>query len=304
MKTPTRTTRAHLAALAALLLAAAPASARDGRRLLVVVDMEGIAGVVTDAQLGPEGFEYGRFRELMTEEANAAITAARQAGASEFVVVDSHGNYQNLLVDKLPPDVELVRGGPRPLGMMQGIDASFDGVVFIGYHSSTTNVEGVRAHTFSSANLADFKVNGRSVTEGAWCAAIAGHFGVPVLAVSGDEAAVKEVQDLVPGAEGAVVKWPYGFHSARTLLPEAARKVIGEAVRKGYARRGTIAPLRTETPVRAEVRFKNYRPAEVAGWLPGIERVDAHAIRYTAKDMLEAARVSSFLQNFRADLTP
>jgi D-amino peptidase len=80
--------------------------------------------------------------------------------------------------------------------------------------------------------------------------------------------------------------------------------VIGEAVRKGYARRGAIAPLRTETPVRVEVRFKNYRPAEVAAWLPGIERVDAHTIRYTAKDMLEAARLSSFLQSFRVDLQP
>lgn len=304
MKTSPLRTRAFLLALLALLVAGGPAAARDGRRLLVVVDMEGLAGVATDAQLGPEGFEYGRFRELMTEEANAAIAAARQAGASEFVVVDSHGNYQNLLVDKLPPDAELVRGGPRPLGMMQGIDASFDGVVFIGFHSSTTNLEGVRAHTFSSANLTDVKVNGRSVTEGAWCAAIAGHFGVPVLAVSGDEAAVKEVQALVPGVEGAVVKWPYGFHSARTLLPEAARKVIGEAVRKGYARRASIAPLRTETPVRVELRFKNYRPAEVASWLPGFERVDAHALGYTAKDMLEAARVSAFLQSFRFDLTP
>jgi D-amino peptidase len=283
---------------------ASPASAKDGKRVLIAVDMEGIAGVVTDAQLGPEGFEYAKFRELMTEEANAAIAAARQAGASEFVVVDSHGNFQNLLVDKLPADVELVRGGPRPLGMMQGIEAGFDGVVFIGYHSSTTNPDGVRAHTFSSATLADFKVNGRSVTEGAWCAALAGHFGVPVLAVSGDEAAVKEVQALVPGAEGAVVKWPYGFHSARSLLPEAARKVIGEAVRKGYARRAQITPLRTESPVRIEMRFKNYRPAEVAAWLPGIERVDAHAIRFSAKDIVEAARFSSFLQNFRTDLAP
>ena len=103
-----------LAILATLLLAAAPAAARDGRRLLVVVDMEGIAGVVTDAQLGPEGFEYGRFRELMTEEANAAIAAAREAGASEFVVVDSHGNYQNLLVDKLPAGRRAGAGRPAP----------------------------------------------------------------------------------------------------------------------------------------------------------------------------------------------
>jgi D-amino peptidase len=73
---------------------------------------------------------------------------------------------QNLLPDKLPPDVQLVRGTPRPLGMMQGIDESFDGVIFVGYHASTTNPQGVRAHSFSSANLADVKLNGTSVSEG------------------------------------------------------------------------------------------------------------------------------------------
>ena len=292
-----------LGALLSLLLAV-PAGAAGGRRIFIAVDMEGIGGVVTDAQLGPEGFEYSRFRELMTEEANTAITAARLEGAAEFVVADSHGNFQNLLVDRLPSDVEVVRGGPRPLGMMQGMDASFDGAIFIGYHASTTNPAGVRAHTFSSANLADVKLNDRSVTEGAWCAALAAHFGVPVLAVSGDEAAVKEVQALVAGVAGAVVKWPYGFHSARTLSPEASRKAIAEAVRKGMARRGQPPSFHVETPVRVEVRFKNYRPAEVASWLPGVERVDAHAIRYTARDMVEAARFSSFLGSYQADLHP
>jgi D-amino peptidase len=188
--------------------------------------------------------------------------------------------------------------------MMQGIDASFDGAIFIGYHASTTNPEGVRAHTFSSANLADVKLNERSVSEGAWGAAIAAHFGVPVLAVSGDDAAVQEVQALVPGVEGAVVKRAYGFHAARTLSPEASRRLIAEAVRKGMTRRGQAPTFRVATPVKVEFRFKNYRPAEVAAWLPGVERVDAHAIRYTARDMLEAARFSAFLQSYQADLRP
>jgi D-amino peptidase len=296
--------RTALALAGLALLGPGPAGAAGGRRIFVAVDMEGVGGVVTDAQLGPEGFEYARFRELMTEEANAALAAAREAGATEFVVADSHGNFQNLLVDKLPSDVHLVRGGPRPLGMMQGIDASFDGAIFIGYHASTTNPEGVRAHTFSSANLADVKLNGRSVTEGAFGAALAAHFGVPVLAVSGDDAAVKEVQALVPGVEGAVVKWAYGFHSARTLSPEASRRLIAEAVRRGMARRGQAPAYRLEGPVSVEVRFKNYRPAELLAWLPGFERVDAHAVRYTARDMPEAARISSFLQGYRVDLAP
>lgn len=291
-------------ALLLAMLATAPAAARDGKKIFVSVDMEGIAGVVTGEQLGPQGFEYASFRELMTQEANAAIAAAREAGATEFVVADSHGNFQNLLPDKLPPDVQLVRGGPRPHGMMQGLDASFDGVVFVGYHASTTNPAGVRAHSFSSANLADLRLNGVSLTEGAWNAALAAHYGVPVLAVTGDEAAVAEVQALVPGVEGAVVKWPYAFHAARNLSPSAARAVIAEAVRKGMARRGTTALPRATTPIRLEIRFKSYRPAEVLSWLPGAERIDAHAVRYTLNDMPEASRFLAFVLAYQADLTP
>jgi len=292
------------AALVIALLLTGPADARDGKRIFVSVDMEGIAAVVTGEQLGPQGFEYASSRELMTQEANAAIAAAREAGATEFVVADSHGNFQNLLPDKLPPDVQLVRGGPRPYGMMQGLDASFAGVVFLGYHASTTNPTGVRAHSFSSANLADLRVNGVSVTEGAWNAAFAAHYGVPVLAVSGDEAAVAEVQALVPGVEAAVVKWPYAFHSARNLSPTAARTAIAEAVRKGMARRGAANLPRATSPIRLEIRFKSYRPAEILSWLPGTERVDAHAVRYTVKDMPEASRFLAFVLNYQADLQP
>jgi D-amino peptidase len=296
--------RAGLAAVVLASLLPVPLMARDGRRIFVSVDMEGIGGVVTGEQIGVQGFEYGRFRELMTEEANAAIAAAREQGATEFVVADSHGGFQNLLVEKLPKDVQVVRGSPRPLGMMQGIDDTFDGVIFIGYHASTTNPEGVRAHSFSSANLADLRLNGVSVSEGAWNAALAAHFGVPVLAVSGDEAAVKEVQALVPGAEGAVVKWPYGFHAARTLSPEASRDVIRDAVKRGMARRTQIPITRPRTPVEVEIRFKSYRPSEILSWLPGVKRLDAHSARFTARDMVEAYRFLEFVLTYQADLQP
>jgi D-amino peptidase len=288
----------------ACLAAAAGTQARDGRKVFVSADMEGIAGVVSNEQLGPPGFEYARFRELMTEEVNAALAAAREAGATEFVVADSHGNGENVLVDKLPRDVTLVRSFPRPLGMMQGIDESFDGVLFIGYHAGTTNPEGVRAHTLSSATLADVRVNGVSFLEAGLNAALAGHFGVPVLAVSGDDAAVREASALLGGVEGAVVKWALGFHSARTLVPEAARDAIREAVRRGMARRAEMKPYRVSTPVELEVRFKNYRPAEVLSYLPGVRRLDAHAVRLTARDMPEVARLLSFITHYQPDLEP
>jgi D-amino peptidase len=292
-----------LAALAGAALAL-PAAAKDGRKIYVSVDMEGVAGVVSPEQLGPAGFEYARFREFMTEETNVALAAAREAGATELVVGDSHGNMQNLLIEKLPKDVLVVRSSPRPLMMMQGLDDSFDGVIFIGYHTSTTNPEGVRAHTMSSATLADVRLNGVSVPEAAFNAAIAGHFGVPVLAISGDDAIVKEARGLLGDVEGAVVKWAYGFHSAKTLTPEAARDVIREKVRAAMARRGSFRPYVVKTPVELEVRFKNYRPAEVLSYLPIVKRTDAHSVWFVGKDMLEVSRFMEFLLTYQPSLEP
>lgn len=297
--------RALCAAFALLALLVNTAHAAEAApRIFISVDMEGIAGVVTGDQLSAPAFEYERFRGLMTEEANAAIAAARAAGAGEIVVADSHGSMQNLLVERLPADVQIVRGSPRPLGMMQGIDATFAGAIFIGYHAGTTNPAGVRAHTFSSATLADLRLNGVSVTEGAWNAALAGHFGVPVLAVSGDDAAVREVASLVAGVETATVKWPYGFHAARTLTPQAARDAIAAAVRRGMERRAAIRPHRVKEPVEIEIRFKNYRPSEVLSWLPGVRRIDAHAVGYTAADMVEAYRFLEFVLSYQSGLEP
>ena len=175
------------------------------KKIYISADLEGVVGAVTGEQLGPGGFEYNRFREFMTGEVNAAIKAARAAGATEILVADSHGNGQNLLIEKLPKDVKLIRSWPRPLGMMEGIDSSFDGVIFTGYHSSTDNMDGVRAHTFSSARLTSVKVNGKVMSEGSWNAAVAGEFGVPVIMIAGDDAAVNEVKALIGNAEGAIV---------------------------------------------------------------------------------------------------
>src|SRR5688500_19697532 len=149
-------------------------------KIYISADMEGVVGVVTSEQLGPRGFEYARFREFMTQEVNAAIEAAFEAGATEIVVSDSHGNGQNLLIEKLPKNILLVRSWPRPLLMMQGIDETFAGAIFLGYHTGTTNPTGVRAHTMSSARLADVRLKGVSVSGAGFNAAIAGDFNVPV----------------------------------------------------------------------------------------------------------------------------
>ena len=273
-------------------------------KIYISVDMEGVVGVVTADQLTPTGFEYGRFREFMTQEANAAIEAAFAAGATEVTLSDSHGNAENLLIEKLPKNVLLVRGFPRPLEMMQGIDETFDGVIFIGYHASTTNTQGVRAHTFSSARLADVRLNNVSMSEGSFNAAVAGHFNVPVIMVSGDDAAVKEVTSAIGNIEGAVVKWNYGFHSAKTMMPEAAYDPIREKVKAAVSRIKDFKPYKIKTPVQLDVRFKNYRPSELLSYLSIVQRTDAHSIRFIGKDMIEVAKFMEFITSYEPGLEP
>ena len=294
----------RIIAAAALLIVAQYAFAQDAKKIYISADLEGVVGVVTGEQLGPDGFEYQRFREFMTAELNACIDAARAAGATEFLISDSHGNGQNLLIEQLPTDVMVIRSFPRPLGMMEGIDDTFDGVIFLGYHSSAANKRGVRAHTMSSANVIDIRLNGISMSEGSMNAAIAGHFGVPVIMISGDDVAVAETQVIVGDMEGAVVKWAKGFHSAQTLTPDAAYEVIRTRTKSAVDRIDDFEPYVLETPIELELTLKHYRPVELLGYLPNVERVNSHTIRFVGKDILE---ISSFLRvalGYRVDLQP
>lgn len=296
--------RRFLITAAVLAVPVIGATQDDGLKIFISADMEGVVGAVTGEQLSPDGFEYQRFREFMTEEVIAAIDAARAAGATEFVIADAHGNGQNLLIERLPDDVTVVRSWPRELGMMAGIDETFDGVIFLGYHASTANTRGVRAHTMSSASITGVRLNGIEMTEGSMNAAMAGHFGVPVIMVSGDDVAVAENQVLIGNIEGAVVKWAKGFHSAETLTPEAAYEVIRTRTASAISRIEAFEPYVLETPIELELSLKHYRPVEVLGYLPNVERVNSHTIRFTGRDMIEISNFLTFVTNYRIDLQP
>jgi D-amino peptidase len=234
----------------------------------------------------------------------AAMAGARDAGADEFLVVDSHGNGQNLLIEEFPEDVRIIRSFPRSLSMLQGVDRSVDGVIFIGFHSGAANPEGVRAHTMSSANLTDLKIGQQSVSEAVWGAAIAGHFKVPVLMISGDDVATADASRFIPGIEVAVVKKALSFHSAETLTPAAGQRLIREAAQKAVARIDEIKPYRVETPVQVTVSFKNYQPSQILAHLPGFERPDSHSISFQADDMVRASEILGVIEEYRIDLAP
>ena len=289
----------------ALFAAAYPATAQqEDLKVYISADMEGVVGVVTSDQLGPSGFEYQRFRAIMTREVNAAIDAAREMGATEILVSDSHGNGENLLIEDLPPDVQLIRGWPRPHMMMEGIDETFDAAILIGYHSSTTNTRGVRAHTISSANLTAVRLTGVEMLEASINAAIAGDFGVPGVMISGDDAVVEEARRVIGDMEGAVVKWSLGFHSARTLMPEASYALIAQRVKAALGRLDSFRPYVMAGPIELEIAFKNYMPAELMAYLPNVDRVDSHTIRFVGQDMTEISKFIEFTTSYSVSITP
>lgn len=305
----TQVSRSFFAACLLILSAAAllmpeAVTAQQGLKIYISADMEGVVGTVTGDQLGPSGFEYERARRWMTEEVNAAIRGARAAGATEIVVSDSHGNGQNLLLDELPEDITVIRSWPRPLAMMAGIDETFDGAIFIGYHASTDNSAGVRAHTMSSARLTSVKLNGMPAPETAINAAIAGHFGVPVIMLSGDDVIADEASALLGDLETAVVKKAYGFHSAETLMPGASYRLIEETVTRAVRRINDFEPWDLGGPIELEVSLKHYRPVEVLGYLEIVERIDSHTIRYRGSDIIAVSNFLTFLLNYDSNATP
>jgi D-amino peptidase len=286
---------------------AAPAKRVAGLKVYISADMEGITGVASVDQLSPSNFEYQQARQWMTGDVLAAIEGARAAGATEFVVSDSHGNGESLFIDKFPTDIPItiVRSFPRPLGMMEGIDSSFAAVMFVGYHASTSSLTGVRAHTISSALLTRIALNDVSQSEAGINAAIAAQFGVPVVMITGDDQIIAESKQRFGGAlEGVAVKRAVGFHSAATMTPEAGQRLIRERATIALQHRADMKPYRVAQPIRLDVSMKNYRPVELLGYLPNVQRIDSHTVRFIAKDMIEVSKFIEFVTDYDPTLAP
>jgi D-amino peptidase len=273
-------------------------------KVYISVDMEGVAGVVTADQLIPGGFEYERFRRFMTDEAVAAVRGAQAAGATEVVVSDSHGNGESLMIELFPKDVRVVRSWPRHGEMMAGLDSTFAAALFVGYHASTTNPQGVRAHTISSAHFTRVALNGTPVTEAELNAAYAGAMGVPVVFISGDDVAIKEVTGRLGAMESVVTKKSLGFHSAESLTPAAASEKIYQGALSAVEHRDQRKPYVVSTPVTLDISFKNYTSAEILAYLHSVQRADAHSIRFVGKDMAEIMDFIVFLDYYNPDMTP
>ena len=266
-------------------------------KVYISVDIEGVACVTHPDHTKLEGTEYEMARRWMTAEANAAIEGALEAGATGIVVADSHGHMRNMLPDELHEDALLVRGSPRPLTMMEGLDETFDAAFFVGYHSMAGTAKGVLSHTYIGRMVYAIRLNGIAVGEPGFNAAIAGHFGVPLALVCGDDTVDAEVGALLPWTERVITKWALSPIAARNLTPKASQKHIRQGAKRALGRLSEMKPWTLETPIRFEVDFMGPIYAYLAADIPGVERVNERTLAYTGADMLQITRIWRLMIN-------
>jgi D-amino peptidase len=265
--------------------------AKDGLKVFISVDMEGISGVVSRSDdVSRSGQDYEYFRTIMTKETNAAIEGALAAGATEILVRDSHGSARNLLPEMLNREAMLLRdwsGGY--LSMMEGIDESFDAVIFIGYHAKAGTPNALLEHTMSSRSVIDVSINGISLPEAGINALIAGHFNVPVVFAAGELALCEQAESLLGNVETVAVKEGVG-NAALCLHPEVAREMIRAGVEKTLHNRKAYKPYKLKPPYTLKLVLKTEEELHEASFYPGVERTGDWELTFKSDDLLEVMK--------------
>ncbi|MEC2308515.1 M55 family metallopeptidase [Bacillus atrophaeus] len=256
-------------------------------KLYMSVDMEGISGLPDDTFVNSRKHNYERGRAIMTEEANYVIAEAFNSGCSEVLVNDSHSKMNNLLIEKLHPEADLISGDVKPFSMVQGLDETFSGAVFVGYHARAS-VPGVMSHSMIFA-VRHFYINDQPVGELGLNAYTAGFFDVPVIMVAGDDQAAREAEALIPNVATAAVKETISRSAVKCLSPAKAGRLLTEKTAYALRNKDKVKPLTPPDRPVLSIEFANYGQAEWANLMPGTEiKPGTTIVQFQAKDMLEA----------------
>jgi D-amino peptidase len=266
-------------------------------KIFISVDMEGIGGIGTSAMTSTGGKDYETGRKLMTNEVNAVVSAIFENGPATIVVNDSHGDMQNLLHTELDPRVEYIQSNIKPLGMVQGLDASFDGVIFIGYHAMAGAQNGFLAHT-GSGNVKGLWLNGVEVGEGGLNTYFASALGVPVILACGDKTFSEEIKKLIP-TRTVVTKEAIGTSAAKLLHPDVVKKELQAQTKAALKELKRTKPLTTET-IEFKIKVDTPTRADVAMSIPGMKRIDGYTVSYQAKNMEEAYKLIRVIYKYLA----
>jgi D-amino peptidase len=251
-------------------------------------DMEGTAGVVDWQQCVGDGPEAVAGRRLLLAEVNAAIDGAVAGGATEIVVNDSHSAMRNLPADALAGGASYISGSHKPLYMMQGLDGSFDAVMFVSYHGSVGAPAGL-SHTYNPRAVTEARLGGVVTGEAGINALVAAHYGVPVVLVTGDSCACEETAALIPGIHTAVVKEHVSRLAAHSLHPVRACELIRQAAQQavGGAASASPPPVGSTT---LEISVRTTDIAEAASWVRGVDRTGPRELRFHGDDPLSVYR--------------
>jgi D-amino peptidase len=255
------------------------------KRVLISVDMEGVAGVASWDQVIRGGHGYVRAQELMTEETNAAVRGAFAGGADEVLVNDSHGTMDNLIHERLDPRARLIFGAPRASCMVQGVRRGDALAVFVGYHAPAGE-EGVLAHTFS-AHFTELRINGEPMSEGEVNGLYCASLGVPVGVLSGDDQICAIAAKAFPGIRTVEVKRAEGFTATDSLHPTLARQRIEAAVAEAVAHADELHPPAVPEAMVLEVDFAMPVDVELAALVPGSRRIAGRTLQREVADAEE-----------------
>lgn len=256
-------------------------------KLYLSVDMEGITGLPNITYIDSAKHNYERGRRIMTEETNYVIQSAFNKNAKEVLVNDSHSKMDNLLIEELHPEAQLITGDVKPFSMMQGLDESYEGAIFVGYHARAAQ-KGVMSHSMIFG-VRNFYINDVAVGELGLNAYLAGYYGVPVLMVAGDDQAAQEAEALIPNITTAPVKETISRSSVKSLTPKKAGELLQQKTAEALQNRHNVEPLVPPKQPTLRIEFTNYGEAEWANLMPGTElEPDSTTVKFQAKDMLEA----------------
>ncbi|MBI2298920.1 MAG: M55 family metallopeptidase [Armatimonadetes bacterium] len=260
-------------------------------QVYIITDLEGVAGVCLFEQTRPPDAveaELLRARRLLTGEVNAAVQGCLDGGAERVVVNDGHGGGFSILPEELHEATELVHGRERP-NILPGLDESFDAVILLGYHAMYGTPTGILHHTQSSKSWAGYWINGELMGEIGQMAILAGTYGLPVIAVTGDLAACDEAAALLgPDLVTVAVKEGYSRHCARTFAPAKAREMIGAGCREALQRHQTgrlvpLYPVATPAHIKLELQTEaladGLRPARAVRSGPRTFEMDITELR-------------------------
>jgi D-amino peptidase len=292
LMTPVMFVRAALAAV----LGAATAGAQAPLKVFISVDMEGISGIGTPAMTSANGKDYALGRRLMTDDVNAVVAAILERGPAQVLVNDSHGDMQNLLHGELDPRVSYIQGAVKPLGMVEGLDSTYDAAIFLGYHARAGTANGFLAHT-GSGSVKGLWLNGMEAGEGELNAAFAGALGVPVILVSGDSVAVDQIARKT-GAEAVTTKHAVTPQSARLIHPQVVRERLAAATTRTLARLGTARPMRVSTPVKVKLQLSDVTTPQILQAIPGVRQVEGYSVEFTSETVADAYRLIRLMYRF------